>query len=194
MPFYCLMALHTIPQEFVTIQRFSVSFSSVFHFLPFAQNRGGNTTECKQKVLFLYIKRLSVFNCNDSLVVVSVSIISFLLVFVLNAPKQRERTFRPCIWTHGTLTPVWMSHRCPHWLRRITLCYASTLDLWLDISIIIPFACYRLRYGLHRSVRVLKTSNGSFGCSLLWLVLSDSKRKVKGTLIFSCQGTFEACR
>ena len=32
-------------------------------------------------------------------------------------------------------------------------------------------------------------SIGSFGCSLLWLVLSDGKRKVKGTLIFSCQGT-----
>ena len=35
----------------------------------------------------------------------------------------------------------------------------------------------------------LLLSVGSFGCSLLWLVLSDSKRKVKGTLIFSCQGT-----
>ena len=113
----------------------------------------------------------------------------FLLAFVLNYPKQREHTFRPCIWTHGTLTPVWFSHRCPHWLRRLTFCYASTLDLWLDISIIIPFACYRPRHGLRRSVRVLKTSNCSFGCSLLWLALSDSKRKVKGTLIFSCQGT-----
>ena len=120
---------------------------------------------------------------------VLVSIVSFLLVFVLNTPKQREHTFRPCIWTHGTLTPVWFSHRCPHWLRRLTFCYASTLDLWLDISIIIPFACYRPRHGLRRSVRVLKTSNCLFGCSLLWLVLSDSKRKVKGTLIFSCQGT-----
>ena len=38
---------------------------------------------------------------------------------------------------------------------------ASTLDLWLDISIIIPSACRGLRHGLRRSVRVLKTSNGS---------------------------------
>ena len=32
-------------------------------------------------------------------------------------------------------------------------------------------------------------SVGSFGCSLLWLALSDSRRKVKGMLIFNFQGS-----
>ena len=71
---------------------------------------------------------------------------------------------------------------------------ASTLALWLDISIIIPSACRGLRCELlsHRQSpedleRLLSVD--SFGCSLLWLALSDSRRKVKGMLIFNFQGS-----
>ena len=61
-------------------------------------------------------------------------------------PRTWEHISRSCIWPHGTLTPVWFSHRRTSWLRRLTaLLPLLRSTCLLCVSIIIASACRGLR-------------------------------------------------
>ena len=112
--------------------------------------------------------------------------------FVVRICSQRPRTWehiiRPCIWTHGTLTPVWFSHRRTSWLRRLTaLLPLQRSTCLLCVSIIMFSACRGLRYECCRNVRVLKAHRCAF--ALVARSSRNSRRKVNEVLIFSCQGS-----